>query len=353
MGKRSIGTALIALLSRSTIGGCGVTHKEQSTFKMDKTSGSSNESITNTKNASSHTAHQNNGNTNLTISRKSASTENNGETNKGSAVSTASSKTDVGVVSNDLNASSNADTVSSSLANTGDANNSTDNVTDTNTSTSTSTEPSKALSTDNRKVGQSTQNAHFVPEIFSVPAGEVALTIDDGPSPYTEQIISVLNEFHVKATFFFVGSEVKQFPDAVRMAVQSGEEIGDHTEDHPELTHLSKAAQAQEIEECKNDIALYDPLPITLFRPPYELMNHNTLDILANDHMALALWNRDPKDWAAKTPKQIVNAILDDNPSGGVFDLHDKQMTLQALPEILSGLEAQHLKIVLLPEPFH
>jgi peptidoglycan/xylan/chitin deacetylase (PgdA/CDA1 family) len=188
-----------------------------------------------------------------------------------------------------------------------------------------------------------------VQEIFSVPAGEVALTIDDGPSPYTEQIISVLNQYQVKATFFFLGSQAMQYPDAVRAAVASGDEIGDHTVTHPELTHLSAAGQAEEIEQGAKDIALYDPLPITLFRPPYELMNHDTLNILAKDHMKLALWNRDPRDWDAKNPQQIVQRILQGNPSGGVFDLHDKQITLEALPAILQGLQAMHLKIVVLP----
>jgi peptidoglycan/xylan/chitin deacetylase (PgdA/CDA1 family) len=187
-----------------------------------------------------------------------------------------------------------------------------------------------------------------VQEIFSVPVGEVALTIDDGPSPYTEQIISVLNHYHAKATFFFVGNEVTQYPNAVRAAVVSGDEIGDHTVTHPQLSQLTEARQAQEIEQCAKDIELYDPMPITLFRPPYELMNRDTMRILVRDHMKLALWNRDPRDWAVKTPEQIVHAVLQGNPSGGVFDLHDKQLTLEALPAILQGLQAMHLKIVIL-----
>ncbi len=188
-----------------------------------------------------------------------------------------------------------------------------------------------------------------VPQIFSVPLGEVALTIDDGPSPYTEQMIAILNAYHAKATFFFIGNNALAFPNAVRMAAASGDEIGDHTVSHPQLTHLSFSMQQQEIIQAAKDIALYDPNPITLFRPPYELLNRDTLTILAQNHLALALWNRDTKDWAAKTPDQIVQAVLAGNPSGGVFDLHDKLLTLQALPAILKGLAAMHLQIVMLP----
>ncbi len=199
-------------------------------------------------------------------------------------------------------------------------------------------------------VQPSSVDLQSVPEIFGVPQGEVALTIDDGPSPYTEQIISILNQYHAKATFFFIGNNVLQYPDAIRMAVTSGNEIGDHTVDHPQLTRLTLQMQEDEINSAAKDIGLYDPLPVRLFRPPYELMNRDTMTILAKNHMALALWNRDPRDWAAKTPKQIVRAVLDDSPSGGVFDLHDKLLTMEALPDILKGLTAMHLQIVVLPQ---
>ncbi len=226
------------------------------------------------------------------------------------------------------------------------------NVAIGNTSVSKSNDSGQASTENASNQGSNINPASAgVAEIFSVPPGEVALTIDDGPSPYTEQIVSVLNEYHVKATFFFIGNNVLRFPDAVRMAVASGDEIGDHTVDHPQLTKLSKLMQQEEINGAIEDIKLYDPSPVVLFRPPYELMNTDTLSILAKNHMSLALWNRDPQDWAAKTPNQITSAVLDGNPSGGVFDLHDKLLTMEALPAILKGLAAYHLQVVVLPQP--
>ena len=188
------------------------------------------------------------------------------------------------------------------------------------------------------------------PEVYGVPAGEVALSFDDGPSPYTEQIISVLNQYHVKASFFFVGRNVIAYPGAVRDAVLNGELIGDHTVNHPILTNLTPLLQAQEIDNGARDILKYgDGGPITLFRPPYEAFNSSTWKILKADHMGMALWNRDPRDWAATSAQQIVNAVLGSDPSGGLYDMHDKLLTLQALPAILQGLQKMHLKVVLMP----
>ena len=187
-----------------------------------------------------------------------------------------------------------------------------------------------------------------VPQIFSVPAGEVALSIDDGPSPYTQQIVEVLKQYHVTATFFFVGSRVMYWPAAVQAAAQAGDVIGNHSEDHPLMTGLSVAQQEREIQEATRNIQAYDPYPITLFRPPYGAYNAVTEEVMHKNHLSLALWNRDPKDWAATTPAQIVQSILQTNPSGGVIDLHDRRLTLDALPELIQKLSEQHLHFVTL-----
>lgn len=191
----------------------------------------------------------------------------------------------------------------------------------------------------------------LVPEVWTVPQGDVALTIDDGPGPYTLSIIHVLQKFHVHATFFFVGSRVNSWAGAVKAAVVAGDVIGDHTETHPLLTNLSPNLQAAQILSAAHEIQQYDPNPITLFRPPYEGFNNTTEQILQDNHMAIALWNRDPRDWAAKTPQQIVNQVVHGNPSGGLFDLHDELLTLEALPAIIQGLQQQGLHIVLLQAP--
>jgi peptidoglycan/xylan/chitin deacetylase (PgdA/CDA1 family) len=187
------------------------------------------------------------------------------------------------------------------------------------------------------------------PQVWEVPPGEVALTIDDGPSPLTNDFVKTLQRYGVHATFFFVGHQVAYWPESVRLAAAAGDEIGDHSMTHPDLATLSPAKQAYQI---LNDRALLEGLthqPVQLFRPPYGAHSSVTDGILIAHHMSLALWNRDPRDWAAKTPQQIVHAVLSSHPSGGVYDLHEKDITLAALPAIIEGLQAMHLKFVTLP----
>ncbi|MBX5435942.1 MAG: polysaccharide deacetylase family protein [Alicyclobacillaceae bacterium] len=193
--------------------------------------------------------------------------------------------------------------------------------------------------------------APLAPELYAVGAGEVALTIDDGPSPYTERILATLRRFHVHATFFFIGNRVAEWPDAVREAAADGNVIGDHSVDHRDLTKLSPAGQQWEVVEGARLIQQVVPQPIRLFRPPYEALPGGLRQLLGQQHMALALWNRDPRDWAASTPEQVVRQVVDDHPSGGVFDLHETAATAAALPVIIQTLEQRGLRFVTLTPP--
>lgn len=192
---------------------------------------------------------------------------------------------------------------------------------------------------------------HLVIELSAVPVGDVALTIDDGPTEYTQQIVNILAKYHVKATFFFVGNRIQMYPGAVAAAVSQGDAIGDHSVNHGNLTKMTLEAQTWEIVNAAHQIQTRDALPITLFRPPYEAYDDDTEVALAKNHMALALWNRDPRDWAAKTPEDIIHNVLSANPSGAVFDLHDTRMTMLALPGMIAGLQKQHLQLVVLVAP--
>src|SRR5437588_210501 len=66
----------------------------------------------------------------------------------------------------------------------------------------------------------------------------VALSFDDGPSPYTQQLVRVLSRLHARATFFDVGSRIGDWPQAVREQTRVGE-VGNHTASHPHLTGMA------------------------------------------------------------------------------------------------------------------
>lgn len=190
-----------------------------------------------------------------------------------------------------------------------------------------------------------------LPIVWSVPSGEVALSFDDGPSPYTMQILDILNKYHVHATFFFVGQRVQWWPKSVLAVARAGDEIGDHSFSHPEMPKLSKANQTTQIDKTVQILTNLTGLPISLFRPPYGEYDKTTQRILAANQMAVAMWNRDPRDWAAKSPNDVINGFFSTNPSGGLYDMHENPNTVKALPTIIQRLQAQHLEIVMMPEP--
>ncbi|WP_169725493.1 polysaccharide deacetylase family protein [Alicyclobacillus contaminans] len=182
--------------------------------------------------------------------------------------------------------------------------------------------------------------------MYQVPSGDVALTIDDGPTAYTADIVRVFQKYGVPVTFFFVSSRISQFSEGIRAAVAAGDVIGSHSVSHPILTKLSAAEQRFQILASRAALEKYVPYRVTLFRPPYGSFNGTTSSILKQNGMELVLWNRDPRDWAAKSPEEIVHSVLESHPSGGVYDLHDTKLTLEALPAIIQGLKKMGLHIV-------
>ena len=100
-------------------------------------------------------------------------------------------------------------------------------------------------------------------------AKKIALTFDDGPSrEYTAEILDILKEYGVKATFFVVGVNIEKSPDLLRRIVAEGHEIGNHTYSHPHLQKMDTATLAKELTRTDGLIQSITGLSPTLFRPP-------------------------------------------------------------------------------------
>ncbi|MGI6332974.1 MAG: polysaccharide deacetylase family protein [Zhaonellaceae bacterium] len=183
--------------------------------------------------------------------------------------------------------------------------------------------------------------------IRSLPEGQVALTFDDGPSAYTEDILSILKEHDVPATFFFIGANIPKYPHAVVAARDQGHAIGLHSFAHRRLSELSKEKQEQDIDSALQAIEPYVNR-VSLFRPPYGSYDNNTKAILAKHRMSLVLWNRDPRDWAVGSSQQIIDYFYDISPSRGIYVLHENALTLEVLPQIISYIKEMGLELVAL-----
>jgi cellulose synthase/poly-beta-1,6-N-acetylglucosamine synthase-like glycosyltransferase/peptidoglycan/xylan/chitin deacetylase (PgdA/CDA1 family) len=208
-----------------------------------------------------------------------------------------------------------------------------------------------------------TQNANTflqggVPTVFA-SGNEVVLTFDDGPDPkYTRQIVKILKEQKVPATFFFVGESMIDNPDIVREVYDEGFEIGNHTYTHSQFVHTSRRRLIRELNATNEVLAKITGHNTILYRPPFlQDLNdvHSTIVTNADEveHEPIT-WatdvgyvvvdvNIDTLDWDEKSPEEIVERVLTNIDNGSVILLHDggywdRSKTLEALPMLISEL---------------
>jgi len=183
---------------------------------------------------------------------------------------------------------------------------------------------------------------------------DVALTFDDGPGPYTPQVLSVLERFHVRATFFVIGEMLRYFSASALREIRDGDAIGDHTETHPEMAKLSAHDQHEQLFEQIARIELLDGPRPDLFRPPYGSFNATTLRQLHHLHLLMVLWSADTDDYLQPGVPTIVERALAAARPGAILLLHDaggdRTQTIAALPGIIRGLRARGLRIVTVPQ---
>jgi peptidoglycan/xylan/chitin deacetylase (PgdA/CDA1 family) len=182
---------------------------------------------------------------------------------------------------------------------------------------------------------------------------EIALTFDDGPGPYTPQVLAILQREHVPATFFEVGILERYFNASTTAIAADGDVIGDHTEVHAPMSRLSKKAQQQQLLEQASAIERYGAKFPRLFRPPYGMWNSNTLALLHKYRMLMVLWTVDTSDYRRPGVSAIVDSAVDGARPGAIILLHDaggdRSETVAALPRIIAALRKRHYTLVTVP----
>ncbi len=182
--------------------------------------------------------------------------------------------------------------------------------------------------------------------ISALPPGYVALTFDDGPSKYTREIVEILAEHGIEATFFFVGQHVSADKQAVRFAYDQGMSVGNHSWSHRCASTLDSEQLRREIRQTGKLIEQITGYRTTLYRPPYGNITPALERNLRDDGMTTVMWNRDPRDWKAATKHDILEYFHAIPGSGGIYIMHETAQTVAALPYIIAHLEEQGLDFV-------
>lgn len=186
----------------------------------------------------------------------------------------------------------------------------------------------------------------------------IALTFDDGPHPtYTNQILDILKEYDVKATFFVLGKFAEAYPDIIIRQWQEGHEIGNHTYSHVDAKRVSKKVLYNEYKKTQEIIENLINHQPRLFRPPYGSFDSQALDIMEMHDSIIVLWSahQDSKDWSNPDVEEIVNITLSNIRNGDIILFHDyvyydESSTVEALKEIIPELKSRGYRFVTISE---
>jgi len=197
--------------------------------------------------------------------------------------------------------------------------------------------------------------SHF---IMQGPSDEkrVALTFDDVPdNHFTPQVLDVLRNYGVKATFFVVGNRAEKYPEIMMRILEEGHIVGNHSYDHANLPKLTNEALHNEILRTQNILQAATGRTINFIRPPYGNISEEQIKWLASQHMLIVNWNVDSLDWKGLTAEQIEANIMSHLTPGAIVlqhaaggKDHDLNGTVKALPHIIEELNRQGIEMVTL-----
>ncbi|MEH2261583.1 polysaccharide deacetylase family protein [Nostoc sp.] len=195
--------------------------------------------------------------------------------------------------------------------------------------------------------------------VYKVPLSSnekvIALSIDDGPWPKTTlEMLDILKQNDVKVTFFWVGQALQANPDLAKQVVAEGHAIGNHTWHHW-YRRMDEATAKSEIDRTSDLIYKTTGVKTALFRPPGGFLNNGLAAYAKSQKDAVIMWSLTSADTDPHAkPQAFVNNVLKGAKPGSIVLMHDgggdRHRTVEALPQIISGLKKQGYRFVTIPE---
>ena len=201
----------------------------------------------------------------------------------------------------------------------------------------------------------------MVPSAFAASAYDrpgqklVALTFDDGPGRYSEDILNTLKSRDAKATFFMNGYNLDQYADPVRRMVSEGHQVGNHTYNHPSLAKSSDAVIRQEVSSLAQKLTEITGLAGTghtgfYLRPPYGSYNQHVAQVAG---VPVVWCTVDSQDWKHKSGDHLVNYVSTQSRNGDIVIMHETvPTTAEAMGRLLDALKAKGFEMVTVEDLF-
>jgi peptidoglycan/xylan/chitin deacetylase (PgdA/CDA1 family) len=176
----------------------------------------------------------------------------------------------------------------------------------------------------------------------------VYLTFDDGPAPFSGEIIKLLEKYQFKATFFMIDGNIRKYPEAVRLMAESGETVALHSVSHNQKKfYKSKKSVLSELTQNRKTLKEISGVNSFIMRTPYGSAPNMTNEYkkAVKEHGYLMWdWNIDSQDWYYKD-KRYVKSVIEqinrkkDSDEPLVILLHERKETLAHLPKLLDYLK--------------
>ncbi|MGY0006983.1 polysaccharide deacetylase family protein, partial [Micromonospora sp. I033] len=190
--------------------------------------------------------------------------------------------------------------------------------------------------------------------LVSTGSARIALTFDDGPDPqWTPQVLALLKEYGVKATFCVVGENVETHPDLVRSIAADGHTLCNHSWNH-DITLGRRSPDAIRDDLLRTNDAIRAAAPgarIAYFRQPGGAWTYPVVSVSEELGMTPLHWAVDPTDWQAPGAWRITETVMAQTAPGSIVLLHDaggdRSGTVEALqallPQLLSRFQLEAL----------
>lgn len=181
---------------------------------------------------------------------------------------------------------------------------------------------------------------------------KIAITFETLGEGDTENLLALLEDNQVHATFFLEGRWVFRYPEETKAIAAAGHEIGTHSQTHPRnLCTLDAQSIRYELRESSSSIQALIGRSPTLFRPPYGFWNEKLMEQGNALGLETILWDVDSLDWKNRTPQEIRQTVLRESDPGSIVRFQNTAInTLSALELVLEDFQEQGYQMVTVSE---
>lgn len=169
----------------------------------------------------------------------------------------------------------------------------------------------------------------------------------------TDELLRILAENEVKATFFLCGYWVEKYPEEVKKIAAAGHDLGNHSATHPHMSQLTAEQITQELQACHEKVKALTGVEMELFRPPFGEYDNEVIETAEANGYYTIQWDVDSLDWKEQGAEAEISQVLNHKHlgNGSILLFHnDAKYTPQVLDTILKGLQEKGYEIVPISE---